>query len=351
MPLTIGDIAKLAGVSRATVSGVLNNSPTVSKKTYERVMAIIQENNYRPNAVARALALNKTGILGLVVKDISNPLYSQIALGVEEICDENEYHLMISNTHQDWARQVNNINTLKRRRVDGLIIFPLQKGHDLEHIHNLEKEKFPYVLLAELPGVESDLVRADDEHGTQLAVDHLYKLGRRRVVHVTGPEVAMATERRLHAFRQAVESLGHKFDNSMIIPGGWRYKDGYKAGYQISQCLRECPDGIFCYNDSVAVGLIRAMTEQGKNIPQDISIMGFDDSGIASYLETSLTTVAQPAREIGRKAAELILEQIKSRKKAKPRTILLPTRLIVRETCGANAKGSVPAIKDSGFTD
>ncbi len=342
--MTIGDIAKLAGVSRATVSGVLNNSPTVSKKTHERVMAIIKEHNYRPNEVARALALNKTGILGLLVKDVSNPLYSKLALGVEEICDENEYNLIISNSHVDWERQVKTINLLKRRRVDGLIIFPLQKGHDPVQIKDLQKDKFPFVLLAELPGIEADLVRVDDESGSYQATSHLLKLGRKHIAYISGPDLALASERRLKGYKKALSHYDVPFDEKMIRKGGWRLDDGYNAGLELLSCDFQCPDAVFCYNDSVAIGLIRAFTERGKRVPEDVSVIGFDDTGVASYLETSLTTVAQPAKEIGRKATELLLKRIKNRNKTvKPHKILINTHLMVRETCGANLKGSVKA--------
>ena len=146
MALTISDIAQLAGVSRATVSGVLNGSSTVSEKTKKKVLAIIEKHNYRPNEVARALALRHTGLIGLIIRDISNPLFSKIALGVEEVCIRRGYSVIIGNTRKEPEREITNINLLRRRRVDGLIIIPLQNVPDLSHIWELKREKYPFVL-------------------------------------------------------------------------------------------------------------------------------------------------------------------------------------------------------------
>jgi len=345
MAMTIGDIARLAGVSRATVSGVLNNSPTVNKKTYERVLAIIKEHNYKPNEIARALALNQTGLIGLIVKDISNPLYSKIALGVEQVCDENGYSMIISNTHVDWNRQEKNINILKRRRVDGLIIFPLQRGHTLQDFHDLISEKYPFVLLAELPDINADIVRADDETGAYNATIHLIKQGAQKIAFISGPESSYASDRRLSGYKRALMEQNLTFSGDLVRQGGWRLEDGYNAGLNLFNDKIECPDAIFCYNDSVAIGLIRALTEKGKTIPQDVAVVGFDDSGVSSFLETSLTTVAQPTKKIGRLAAEVLLNRIKNKNKKLPhQKILIETELIIRETCGARKKGTV-----SGF--
>ncbi|MBN2411544.1 LacI family DNA-binding transcriptional regulator [candidate division KSB1 bacterium] len=345
MAMTIGDIARLAGVSRATVSGVLNNNPTVSKKTHERVLAIIEQHNYTPNQIARALALNQTGLIGLIVKDISNPLYSKIALGVEEVCDENGYSMIISNTHVDWDRQDKNINILKHRRVDGLIIFPLQRGHTLQDFHDLIREKYPFVLLAEIPEVNADVVRADDETGAYNATVHLIKQGVRKIAYISGPESSYASDRRLSGYKRALMDFNLTFSTDLVREGGWRLEDGYKAGLTFSLDKSDCPDGIFCYNDSIAIGLIRALTERGKLIPRDVAVIGFDDSGVSAYLETSLTTVAQPTQKIGRMAAEVLLKRIKNKKKKLPhQKILIETELVIRETCGANKKGTVSGI-------
>ena len=148
MPITIADIAKEAGVSRATVSGVLNDNPNVSAKTRERILEIIKKHNFTPNAVARALALRHTGLIGLIVKDISNPLYSKISLGVEEVCEKQGYNVIIGNTHTSTEREADYVELLKQRRVDGLILFPMQKEVDISHLHELVQLNLPFVLLS-----------------------------------------------------------------------------------------------------------------------------------------------------------------------------------------------------------
>ena len=342
MAITISDIARIAGVSRATVSGVLNNNPSVSEKTRQRILTIIKEHDYRPNEIARALALNQTDIIGLIVKDISNPLYSKIALGVEETCAKMGYSVIIGNTQKDIQREISHINLLKRRRVDGLIIFPLQRGADLGHLFELKEENYPFVLLAEVPGIKADLVRSDDQPGAYQATKHLINLGRKRIAYITGPQNALANDRRLGSYKQALNDHNLSLNEELIRPGGWRRSDGYKAGKLMLNELKEYPDGAFCYNDAVAIGFIRALVEHGLRIPQDVAIVGFDDAGSAAYLETALTTVEQPAKEIGNKAAQLLVERIKNKKEQqRTKKILLPTSLVIRESCGANEKGSV----------
>jgi DNA-binding LacI/PurR family transcriptional regulator len=337
MSMTISDIAKMAGVSRATVSGVLNNNPNVGKKTKLRVLAIIEKYNYKPNEVARALARRQTGLIGLLVKDISNPLYSQIALGVEDACGKEGYSVIMGNSQKDHDRQIANIGLLKRRRVDGLIIFPLQKGVDHSHIRELKKEAYPFVLLAEIPGIEADLVRADDENGAFEATRHLIQIGRRNIACVTGPVSAMASDRRLDGYQNALVQANIKLRSEYVIRGGWRYEHGYHAGKKVIR-MKTLPEGVLCYNDSVAIGLIRALVEHGCRIPDDVAVIGFDGAPVTSFLQTALTTVAQPAQEIGVKAAELLLKRITNKDdNVIPEKIFLETKLIVRETCGVQA--------------
>ena len=343
MSMTIADIARIAGVSRATVSGVLNNNPAVSKKTQLRILDIMNEYNFKPNEIARALALNKTGILGLIVKDISNPLYSKIALGVEMVCEKHGYSVIIANTHTNYDHEVANVQLLRRRRADGLIIFPLQKDESSSHIKELHSLNYPFVLLAEQPGVNADLVRADDEEGAKSATEHFIKMGRKRIAYLSGPDYALANERRHKGYLQAIEQ--YQVDFSLVIDGGWRLEDGYRAGKLMIGNGNVQADAVFCYNDSVAIGFMRALVEEGIHVPEQIGIVGVDDAGVAPYLETALTTVAQPAFEIGKIAAQTVLDRIKSEDKFfVTRTTLLNTQMMIRETCGANQKGSISAL-------
>jgi DNA-binding LacI/PurR family transcriptional regulator len=344
MALTISDIARLAGVSRATVSGVLNNSPAVSEKTKQRVLEIIKKNNYKPNEIARALALKQTGLIGLLVNDISNPLYSKVALGVEDVCVEEGYSMIMSNSRRDYEREIANVNLLKRRRVDGLIILPLQNDTDLGHIFQLKQETFPFVLLAEVPGIDADVIRVDDENGAYEATEHLIRQNRKTIIHISGPQEQLATQRRIRGYQRALVAHDLVPKDDLIFPGGDRLSHGYHCGRKVLSSPVK-PDAAVCFNDSVAVGFIRALIEAGIRVPEDLSVIGFDDSGASAYLETSLTTMAQPAQQIGQKAAELLMRSI-SHKDNPPDTqkILLNPELVVRETCGAHIKGSIPAI-------
>ena len=340
MPITISDIATEAGVSRATVSGVLNKNPNVAEKTRLKVLAIIEKHNFRPNEIARALALRQTGLIGLIVKDISNPVYSKISLGVSDTCEAAGYNLVMGNTHTEPERELEYLNLLQRRRVDGLIILPLQSEIDLSVYKELNNENAPLVLLADLPGLRADLVRSNDEQGAFDATNHLIQRGCRNPMYFSGPETFLASQRRMHGFKRALREANLPADQKTVQTAGWRLEDGYRAGRLLVENGCDCPDGIFCYNDTVAIGLMRAMSEAGISVPKQTAVVGFDDSGVSAYLETSLTTVAQPAIEIGKKAAQLLLEKIQYEGDDwEPQQHYLPTQLIVRESCGAFPKG------------
>lgn len=335
MSITIADIAKEAGVSRATVSGVLNNNPNVSAKTRDRVSAIIEKYKFTPNAVARALALQHTGLIGLIIKDISNPLYSKISLGVEQVCEKEGYSVIIGNTHTDIEREVAYMDLLKQRRVDGLIIFPVQKRIRIDHLLELAQKKLPFVLLADVPGIDADLVRCDDEGGAFRAVQRFIRSGRTNLVYVSGPDEFLASDRRLKGFRRALEKNGLPFDASRVVQSGWRLTDGYKTGLRLAHSSKPLPDGIFCYNDPVATGLMRALFENNISAPQDVGIIGFDDDVVSEFLKPGLSTVAQPALEIGRAAAVRLLSHIRSNNENwKPEKRYLPTKVVIRESCG-----------------
>ncbi len=339
--MTIQDIARLAGVSSATVSGVLNNSPLVSAKTTKRVLAIIEEHNYQPNHLARALALRQTGIVGLLIKDISNPLYSRIALGVEQACEQKQYTVIIGNTHKQWQREVRYVSLLKQRRLDGLILLPLQKGVDLGHIHELKQAHFPFILLGEVPGIDADVVRADDEQGARTATEHLIHLGRKNIAYLNGPDTALAGDRRCRGYQTALAAHDLVAKPELVWPGGWRLQDGYRAGQQFGVSSAARADAVLCYNDSLAIGFMRALTEQGIRVPDDVAVVGFDDAGLGGYLQTALTTVAQPALEIGRCSADLLLQRIAAKENGgTTQKMYLATRLVVRESCGALSRGS-----------
>ncbi len=300
------------------------------------MLGIIKKYNFTPNAVARALALQYTGLIGLIVKDISNPLYSKISLGVEEVCEREGYSVIIGNTHTATEREAAYIELLKQRRVDGLIIFPMQKNVDTAHLQELAQQHLPLVLLADVPGIYADLVRADDEYGAFEAVQHLIHSGCKNLIYVSGPVEFLASERRLQGFKRALQANDLPFEESQVIRSGWRLEDGYETGLQLVRKFKSLPEGVFCYNDSVAIGLIRALYENGFSVPRDVGVVGFDDIFVSAYLKPGLSTVAQPARDIGRVAALRLVQRIRSHDKEwQPQKQYLKTRLVIRESCGS----------------
>jgi DNA-binding LacI/PurR family transcriptional regulator len=185
--------------------------------------------------------------------------------------------------------------------------------------------------LADLPGIDTDLVRADDESGAFDAAVHLIEQGCQKLAYISGPKEFLASDRRLNGFKKALKKYKIKFNESCVFQSGWRMEDGYETGLRMLQHADVQPDGIFCYNDPVAIGLMRALIENGRRVPEDVAIVGFDDDDVSAFVQPGLTTVAQPAQEIGRQAAQQLFERIQAKENSEtPERFYLKTELVVR---------------------
>ncbi|MCD6257937.1 LacI family DNA-binding transcriptional regulator [Candidatus Aerophobetes bacterium] len=330
----IKDVAKLAGVSPACVSLALNGKPYVSAKTKKRIYNAIEQLNYRPNIIARSLRNKKTHTIGLVLSDITNPFFPEIARGVETKAREYGFNVILCNTDADPLLEKNYIEVLLAKQVDGLILTSVRIMDDLD---KYTKENCPLVFINRKPPLSDfDFVGIDNVASAKMAVEHLIKLGHRKIALIRGEPASWASFSRYEGYRMALKEAGIPYSDNLVKIGYLRYESGYRAMESLLKGS-PIPTAIFCANDIMALGAIDACVDRKVKVPQDLAIVGFDDIWVASLKNVQLTTVHQPRYEMGAKAVELMVERIIGKRK-KTKRVILPTKLVIRRTCGANFK-------------
>lgn len=329
MAVTLKDIAKVAGVSYATVSRALSNHPDVNYDTRERIKKIAEEMNYVPDPSARGLKGKNTNMIGLIVPDISNPFFAELALGVESFANENGYCVFLCNTNWDYEREKTYIYVLNAKRVDGIIISSVMEMAD--HHRNLSA---PMVYVTEGPKHDDVYyVGIDNKMGAAITVEYLIKLGHKDIVYIGGSEKTSTNRERFEGYKEAMIKHGFTVDANIQMFNSFSRESGYKATMEIL-INRKIPTAIFAVNDIVALGVIQAIEEFGLNVPKDISVAGFDDISFSSMHRIKLTTVCQPKFEMGRMCTELLLKLIKGQEVPRKFNILQPS-LVIRNTCSA----------------
>jgi len=335
------EVARQAGVSTATVSRVLNSAEIVTEETRARVMEVIERLGYRPDGIARGLSTKKTKTIGLMISDITNPFFPEIARGVEDVLSAYGYNLILCNTDRDPGKEAAYIGLLVEKRVDGVILASLR--NEKSGIVDLERNGIPWALAGlRLSGVENDFVVVDNVLGAYQATQHLLRLGHRRIGHVSGPAGERVTQDRLEGFKQALANSGLSTDDLPIVEADFRQAGGYAATLRL---LEQYPSitALFVGNDAMAIGALEAAYDRRLNVPKDLAVVGFDDIPIASLHTIQLTTVAQPKFEIGAVATRMLLDKIDRVSADGGQTdarIILTPSLQVRRTCGANPIGT-----------
>lgn len=307
--VTIRDVSERAKVSISTVSRVLNGTVPVAEPTRQRVLAAVRELNYRPNAFARSLVTNRSGGIGVIVNEMTSPFYGTLVRGVEQVFEAADMHLLVASGKAQADRERKAINLLLSRRVDALIVH-LEALPDEEVLELLAGE-VPVVLVGRHIAEAGDRsIAIDNEYGGRLAVRHLTDNGHRVIGHLSGPLSFPDSRARLQGYRQALEEAGMPFDDDLIIESDWLEEGGYQATLRL---LKRRPDltAIFAGNDQMAIGAYQALRSSGRDIPTDVSVVGFDDVVFASYLYPTLTTVRQPLLEMGMAAARFALAALK----------------------------------------
>lgn len=330
---TINDVAREAGVSKATVSAVINDTGSVKDSTRDRVLQVIDDLNYRPSGLAKRTGTQKSRSIGLVIKEIDNPYYAEMIASARKHADERGYSLLVASSEGEYEAERRIVELLRAKDVDGLLINPvLDENTDLSHLFELKRRNFPFVLLEEIRGVQASLVDIDNVEATRKAVKYLIDEGHSRIVHFAGPRYSMHSEQRIEGVRRAYSESSLIFTDDLIVPAGADCEHGYRAGlaYFRERAAADRPTAVTCYNDLLALGLMRALAELKIKVPDDVSVVGYDDIDILRYLPTSLTTVPIPKREMARVAVELLVRQIESRELIPPQKIFLEADLIVR---------------------
>ena len=329
--VTISDVAKKANVSRATVSHVINNTRYVAEETRQRVEETIEELGYRPNVLARSLRLGQTHTLGLILPDSSNTFFSEIGRGIEIAAFESGYNVILCNSDEDPQKEKLYIDILTKKRVDGIILVSTCSHTDV--LRSLEKLQTPIVLLdRDLTDLDLDTVLTDNKAGGLMATQHLISLGHQRIACIAGPSSTSPSAQRLIGYKQALSEAGIPFDESLVKSGDFGALSGLTMGNELLS-LPEPPTAIFACNDTMAIGVLRAATEKGLHVPDDLAVIGFDDIELASYTNPPLTTIAQPKFEMGSKTAQFLIQRIKNPQDDRQYETL-PVSLVVRTSCG-----------------
>ncbi|EJN01811.1 LacI family DNA-binding transcriptional regulator [Herbaspirillum sp. YR522] len=317
---TIKDVARLAGVSFTTVSHVLNDTRPVSPEARQRVLEAVGQLSYVPSALARSLKSRVTSSIGLIIPNNTNPYFSELARGIEDFCYGAGYSVILCNSDDDPHKQNDYLQVLLTKRCDGLIIATLtQTDHAL-----LGRLKVPTVLLDRAPTqLGIDLVSTDNALGGELAAAHLLALGHRRLACIAGPAGLALSEQRVGAFRHTLQQSGCDLPPQALLHADFTSGGGYRAGMQLLQADAR-PDAIFCCNDLMAIGVLRAAGELGIAVPGALSVVGFDDIELAQFVHPPLTTVAQNTRQLGELTAQCLLQRIADPKRPIRRETVAP---------------------------
>lgn len=334
--LTLERIGELAGVSRATVSRVINNHPYIRPEVRERVLAVIAQTGYQPHQAARSLASSRTGLLGLVIPRVvqslfADPYYPRLIRGISQACNERGFTLALFIFHtEDDERQLA-AQVLRQGFLDGVLIAGSQTADPL--IPLLLRNKRPFLVIGEpLEYPEASFVDVANRAGAETAVAHLVALGRRRIATITGRLDTAAGQHRRLGYAAALAAAGLPLDEALIAPGNFEAEMAYQATLAL---LPHQPDAIFAASDSMALAALRALAEVDVAAPDEVALVGFDDLAAAATAVPPLTTVRQPIRRLGTLAVETLLALLEE-PEAGPRQVVLPTELIIRRSCGAS---------------
>jgi len=327
---TIRDVARVAGVSTMTVSRVVNRSGYASADSRKRVEEAIAQLGYVPNAVARHLRSKRTKTIALILSDITNPFFTTIARGVEDAAAPRGYAVMFANTDESESEEIDYIRMLAQRQIDGALLVPA--GNRAEPYRLLQSQEIPTVVLdRRVSARRLDEVRCDSEGGAYSLVHHLIELGHTRIAVITGRRSISTSVDRVTGYELALAGAGIAFDPELVRYDSFSLEAGYRRTNELL-AVSPRPTAIFAANNFIAFGTLRALREAGLRVPDDMSLVTFDDLPAEWHDDPFLTVLAQPAYEVGRRAAELLLDRIEKRLPVARQVQVLPGELIVRRS-------------------
>jgi DNA-binding LacI/PurR family transcriptional regulator len=339
MSVSIYDIAKKAKVSPSTVSRALEDHPHIKAETKKRIQELAEEMEYVPSTVAKSLAANKTWTIGMVLATISDPFMGRVVEGVERVAIEAGFNVFISTSQNDRQQEVAAIKMLQKRRVDGIIVIA---SHLFDQYPRFfERSKIPIVVINEQkPGETMHFVTVDDVQAARLAVEHVLALGHRRIGYVGVTNHAKSNQYRLKGYQDALEAAGIASDPALIFTSDTIKGDAKVGEASLETLLAAGATAVFCFNDTTAMGLLAACHKRSVFVPDNLSIIGFDDIDMAAYTVPPLTTIRQPRFELGQRAMQLMLDLLAGRE---PENQVVPGELVVRQTTARLVPGKNPA--------
>ncbi len=337
MKITINEIAKMAGVSKSTVSRALNGTGYISDEKKSKIFELVKIHNYVPDSKAVNLSKGKAMTVGLVLPSAAGPFYGEVVRGLEEVLSANKYFTMLMTFDNTSVEEVRKryISMIGSKRVDGMIIFDPEVNAEM--VEKVMSFKIPVVYLGEsIQGMDVDTILIDNFDGAYMMTEHLVKIHNyKRIAFITGPANSFDGAERLRGFKHALEMNGLSFDPTLVFRGDFTKESGKNAA---EVCLKSGANAIFASNDEMALGVIEELQRKGIKVGKDMAVVGFDDAFWSRYIFPPLTTVHQPMHSIGKMAAKTILEKIESNDVVKtPMKIVLNTRLIVRNSCGCGS--------------
>ena len=332
--VTINDVAAQASVSKATVSAVLNNKPSVRESTRERVLAAMDELNYKPRGGELRLKGGKRRSIGLIVKEVENPYFADVAHGVRSYASECGYALFVASSEGEHQEEMDLVALFKAQGTAGVILAPTLDDHsDLSYLFDLKRSEYPFVLIGKVPGLQADLVSLDNVDAMKTAVKYLIDQGHTRIIHFAGPAYSTYSKERIEGFRSAFSESYLMFEDDLVVAAGAHMEDGYRRALAYFREHGEnLPTAVTCYNDQVALGVFRALHELGIGVPDEVSLIGYDDIDLLKYLPVAFSSVRSPKREVGRKAAELLIRRIEAKKPLSPEKVYLRAELVLRNS-------------------
>ncbi|MGC9365301.1 MAG: LacI family DNA-binding transcriptional regulator [Fidelibacterota bacterium] len=334
--ITIEDVAKRAGVSKGTVSAVINAKNTVKPATRDNILKIMKEMNFRPKAMARKLKNgDQENAIGIIIKDLNYPFYTAIATGVREYADKKGYSVIVTSSEDCHEREKKFTHLFSAMNIKGSIIAPVLEGtSEIEHLFKLRMINYPFVLLEDVKGIQANVVTIDNLTAIKDAVKYLIDNGHTKIVHFAGPPHSSHTQERIAGFRHAFSESPLVFHNDLIVPMGSHYEPVLKKTLDYFKNLApdDYPTAIVCYNDQQALAVMTALNRLKILVPDQISIIGNDDIHYASVYPIPLTTIKAPQHEIGRKAAEILIRNIESNVQIPIERVVLETELVIRKS-------------------
>ncbi len=334
------------GISKSTVSRALRDSSEIGAETKARVLELARARHYTPNPFALSLLNHRTYSIGVIVPDISNPFFSSVIGGIEDVAYQRGYQVMIFQSHDVYEREVSGTRHIASRRVDGLLVSIASGTLEHNHFRELAENGIPIVFFDRaVEEIQTHKVLVDDYGGAFQATEHLIREGCRRIAHIAGHLSLAISRNRAQGYKDALIKYGLEVRDEWIVTGDFRHEVGADAAYQL-MALKQRPDAIFAASDRIAIGAHAALRQLGYKMPADVALMGFSDLAFSSLIDPPLSTMVQPTFEMGRQSAELLLDMIETKKPHMfYETRVLKPELMVRESSRKGGKW----IEPTGF--